>query len=370
MYKVYNNQEEFATNITDFLLKCIPDIRKTQLKIIPYILLGLILAESIVASDIAKKLKGDFTLVQHDSVVKRLRRFFANKLFKPYVFYDAIIKYIIKKFKSSHPDKIVQVVFDHMFSHDNYTVFMITMRIGKQGIPLWFRCFKGKSDESAFQEDLLKQGIKYVSDLFGNDFNLVFLADRWFNSTSLLEYIANLGHTFCVRAKKNIKIKLFDKKENKYVWKTLGDLPSYKNRAVYYKDAIITDKEFKVNIAISMNKGVAEPWIILTNGEANRAIRNYSYRFGAIECVFKSQKSNGFYLESCNNASLEVFTSMYAIACFGILFLTIQGIEYSKNNSCYKNVTIKTHTKRNGIKLKKTQKEGVEFLLKNKKCIL
>ena len=73
-------------------------------------------------------------------------------------------------------------------------------------------------------------------------------------------------------------------------------------------------------------------------------------RFGAIECVFKSQKSNGFYLKSCNNASLEVFTSMYAIACFGILFLTIQGIEYSKNNSCYKNVTIKTHTKRNGIK--------------------
>ena len=42
MYKVYNNQKEFATNITDFLLKCIPDIRKTQLKIIPYILLGLI----------------------------------------------------------------------------------------------------------------------------------------------------------------------------------------------------------------------------------------------------------------------------------------------------------------------------------------
>jgi len=170
-----------------------------------------------------------------------------------------LLSILLNKFKSSHTDKIVQVVFDHMFSHDNYTVFMITMRIGKQGIPLWFRCFKGKSDESAFQEDLLKQGIKYVSDLFGNDFNLVFLADRWFNSTSLLEYIANLGHTFCVRAKKNIKIKLFDKEENKYVWKTLGDLSSYKNRAVYYKDAIITDKEFKVNIAISMNKGVAKP---------------------------------------------------------------------------------------------------------------
>ena len=38
-----------------------------------------------------------------------------------------------------------------MFSNDNYTVFMITMRIGKQGIPLWFRCFEGKSCSDAFQ---------------------------------------------------------------------------------------------------------------------------------------------------------------------------------------------------------------------------
>ena len=43
-----------------------------------------------------------------------------------------------------------------MYSHDNFTVFMITMRIGKQCIPLWFRCFKGNNDPNAFQEELLK----------------------------------------------------------------------------------------------------------------------------------------------------------------------------------------------------------------------
>lgn len=57
MNKVYNTQEAFASGIKDFLKKAIPNIRKTQLNIIPYILLGLILAKSIVASDIAKNLK-------------------------------------------------------------------------------------------------------------------------------------------------------------------------------------------------------------------------------------------------------------------------------------------------------------------------
>ena len=92
MNKVYNNQEEIATKLKNFLLECFGNIRKTQLKIIPYIVIGMILAESVVASDIAKNLKGNFSLVQHDSVIRRIKRFFTNKLFNPYDFYDKIIR--------------------------------------------------------------------------------------------------------------------------------------------------------------------------------------------------------------------------------------------------------------------------------------
>ena len=44
-----------------------------------------------------------------------------------------------------------------MFSHSNYTIFMISMRVGTQGIPIYFKIFKGK-------------------------YELIFTADRWFNS--------------------------------------------------------------------------------------------------------------------------------------------------------------------------------------------
>ena len=227
MSKLYNTQGDFARGITEFIKKSIPNIRKTQIRIIPYIVLGMILSESVVASDIAKNLKDDFSLIQHDSVIRRIKRFFSNKLFNPYEFYDAIIRSVISTYKKKHNDKRVHIVFDHMFSHNNYTIFMITMRIGKQCIPLWFRCFKGKNCSDAFQEELIKEGITFVSSLFSSDFELIFLADRWFNSTSLMQHIDSLGHIFRFRLRTNHKIYVYDKKEKHYIWKWVKDLQSF-----------------------------------------------------------------------------------------------------------------------------------------------
>ena len=355
MNKVYNTQEEIASEMKDFLLKSNPNIRKTQLKIIPFISLGMILSESSVASDIAKTLKDEFSLVQHESVIRRIKRLFKNKLFDPYKFYDYVIRYVISNYKPKHDDKRIHIVFDHMFSHDNYTVFMITMRIGKQGIPLWFRCFKDKDDSNAFNEELLKDGISYVSSLFDPSYKLIFLADRWFNSTSLMQHIDSLGHTYCIRLKRNIKVFVYDKKEGHKVWKFLDEIEPYKYHSKSFNDILLTDNSYKTNIVISKTDGVSEPWIIVTNGSTKRAIKDYGYRFGAIESVFKNQKSNGFYIESVVKADLDYFTSMYTLVCFSTLYLTILGADYSKNNSCYKTVKITTHKYfiENGIRVKK-----------------
>ena len=86
MNKFYNTQQIISSNIKDFLLKVDSNIRKSQLNIIPFIIIGMILAESSTSSDIAKNLKDDFSLVQHDSVVRRIKRLFTNKYFNPYKF--------------------------------------------------------------------------------------------------------------------------------------------------------------------------------------------------------------------------------------------------------------------------------------------
>ena len=273
-----------------------------------------------------------------------------TKLFDSYLFYDHIIRFVINTYKKKHPDKDVHIVFDHMFSHDHFTVFMITMRFGKQCIRLWFRCFKDNNDTEAFKLKLMQDGISYVSSLFDKDFNLIFLGDRWFNSTKLMEHINSLGHTYNLRLKSNINVYHHDKKENHKIRKTVGQLPKKKYHSVYYKNIELTDSKYVVNIAIAPYGETSEPWIIATNGEPDKAIRDYNKRFGAVECIFKNQKSNGFYIENTVNCSLKYFETMYTIVCFTTLYLTILGSDFAKNSKCYKNVKIKTHTISHGKK--------------------
>ena len=338
MNKLYNTAKEFATNLSQTLKNAIPDIKKTQLNIIPYIILSMILSESCVPIDMAKVLKDEFSFIQTDSVIKRIRRFFSNELFKPYVFYQKLILYILNSFHSKHHDKTLYITFDHMFSKSNYTVFMFTMRVGTFGVPIWFKCFKDISKNGAFKLNTMKEGIEEVSKLFKNtDFNLVFLADRWFGSSKILDIINKLGHVYAIRLKGNIivyvngdKIKAKKLKHRKY-------------HSVIHENVFITDDRYKTTIVYSPTNNTKDPWIIVTNGDPSKALKSYSYRFGSIETMFKAQKSNGFNLEKISNASLDYFTTMYTMVCTCILFLTILGADYSKNTRCYKEVKIGTH---------------------------
>ncbi len=338
MNKEYNNMDNFASKFTEFLKNSIPNIRKTQLNILPYIILGMILSESCSAPDIAKSLKSSFPFIKHDSLIKRIRRFFSNRLFDPYVFYHKLIIHIISTYSKKHQDKRVHITFDHMFSKSNYTVFMITMRVGTQGIPLWFKCFKDISDNDAFKFETLKEGIKSVSDLFKDtDFDLIFLADRWFHSPKILGLIDSLGHTYCVRLKGNIIVYQNDIKMK------AKKLKHKKYHSVSHKNVLITKERFKTNIVYSSTEDTKDPWIIVTNGDTTRAIKDYSYRFGSIECVFKNQKSNGFNLEKISNSDIKSFEVMYTLVCTCVTYLTILGADYSKNPKCYKKVKFETH---------------------------
>ena len=88
-----------GSKFRNFISNVFKDARKTQLNIIPEIMLGMIVAEASSASKIAKKLKKIFPHVHYNSIVKRIRRFYNNKLFDSYSFYDSIIRYVIKNYK-------------------------------------------------------------------------------------------------------------------------------------------------------------------------------------------------------------------------------------------------------------------------------
>lgn len=129
MNKLYNTQENIARDLGKFFEK-VGNLSKPQLKIIPYITLGMIESESVVTADIVKKLKGDFLKVFPSSTTRRLERFFNNPRFDVYEFYDEILKEVIKNYKINK--KEIYITIDHMYCRDDFTILVFSLKIDKQ----------------------------------------------------------------------------------------------------------------------------------------------------------------------------------------------------------------------------------------------
>lgn len=141
MNKLYNTQKNLARDLAKFFQKTTM-ITKPQLKIIPYIILGMIEAESVVTADIVKKLKGNFLKVFPASTTRRLERFFNNPKFDVYEFYDEIIREVIKNYKINK--KEIHITMDHMYCRDDFTVLVFSMRLGKQRNTIMVQKFQRK----------------------------------------------------------------------------------------------------------------------------------------------------------------------------------------------------------------------------------
>ena len=233
-----------------------------------------------------------------------------------------------------------------MFCKDKFTILLFSLRIGKQGIPLWFRCFKGKHNSSAYKSSLINDGISYCANLFSNhNCHIIFLADRWFPNIDVLSHIQNIGCFFCFRTKSFFRFSYLNSR-GKLISSQLRDInPSKKTK--YFFNAFFTRKAFVTNIVVARTVNTKEPWYLITNDTPSRAIRHYSYRF-SIECIFKSQKSNGFRLESTNTQKESHFISLFTIMCIALLWLTILGSDYIKNKHHYHLHIRDTKKRKNG----------------------
>ena len=221
------------------------------------------------------------------------------------------------------------------FARINLLFFFSLFAFGKQGIPIWFRCFKGIHNSDAYSLSLIKEGISFCSSRFSSkNCHIIFLADRWFPNTDILSFIQNLRCFFCFRCKSFFRFYYYNS-NGVLLSKHLRDIKPHKYASVVRRDVLFTRKLFKTNIVVSNYSNTSDPWFLITNDNTSRAVRNYSYRFGSIECIFKSQKSNGFRLESTNTQKIDNFISLFTIMCVALLWLTIIGADYVKNKHHY-----------------------------------
>lgn len=359
MNKLYNNFDEVASDMFNYFKNCIPSISKNHLKFLPYIILGMVDSESVVTSDISSSINSDFFSNNTDTIQKRVWRFLNNVNVDIYYYFNCIIRKVIQDISNVRHNELI-VTLDHMFTKNNFVTLMFTLKIDNQGIPIWFSTERTLSNchceiqkysrKKIFRENFIFNALDEVIDLLAPlNTKITFLADRWFFNLKLLKHIESKGHYYCFRAKENSNVKFlfYDKKEKHEVYSYLSALRSTRYSSKYY-NVELGDLKLRCNISVSRTLlNEEEPWYIVSNIEPNKAIRKYKHRFGSIEMFFKSQKTNGFYLESTKTKNLHAFETLYGIACIAALWLNIIATDYIKNHIHVKKVINIRYNKKN-----------------------
>lgn len=155
------------------------------------------------------------------------------------------------------------------------------------------------------------------------------------------------GCFYCIRAKSFFTFSFYDSK-GFFRTSHLRDINPVAQHSKVLKNVFFTRKLFKTNIVVpTYSNHPNDIWYIVTNDDTRLATKNYSYRFGSIECIFKSQKSNGFRLESTNIKLIEHFISLFTVMCIALTWLTIIGSDHVKNKHTY-HLKIRDVRKRKG----------------------
>lgn len=204
----------------------------------------------------------------------------------------------------------------------------------------------------ACQLKLIKEGIGDTDKLLkekNRQLEIIYLADRWFDNCKIMKYIEELGGTYCIRIKSRLTFYIHNYGEIAGYTK---DVKPKEKEEQYFERVTIIKHRYDTKMAVSKKEGHEEAIYVLTNGKVEDGIKNYSYRFGSIECIFKNQKSNGFRLESTKMKNIQSFKTMFGIMCVALVRLIILGVEY----------TIKKEKNKIKIKIYKKKDKGKRII--------
>lgn len=320
-----NNQEYITTELEKILYEILP-ITSKRLKNLVYIIIGIILSKSVELSDIAEKLKDDFTDATEDSKMKRIYRFFkASPMNSEYV-YSFFIEEVIRKYVKRNNNRKVIIIFDHTTLDDRFVILKFSLKVGKRAIPLWYKIFEYKEKGNKSFEHV-KQGIMELNEIFASyDYEVILLADRGFKSIDLFKFIDKLGWKYCIRCTNDVLAKIEGKEKIKY----LRDITPIKNGIRKFNEILLSAANYKCNLAVCKAENSEDTWYLITNMDSKNAVREYKKRF-IIEEIFRDLKSNGFNMEGTWTEDIVYFKNLYLCLSIAYTWMIILGADCSKN---------------------------------------
>lgn len=250
------------------------------------------------------------------STVRRFSRWLHNKRIRVHELYGPIIRDAVLEWK----DNLIYLALDTSMLWDRFCHIRLSIIYRGRAIPLIWKTIEHGSSTVAFESycDLLEKAAR----LLPTHCKVVFLADRGFADTRLMDYLSQRLHWhWRIRIKSSFMVYRRHQRRCK-----ISSISLKHGQARFWHNVYITDKRYgAVHLALAKPHGTKEDWLIVSDQPTHvSTFDEYGLRFD-IEENFLDDKSSGFQLESSLFRSAQALSRLCLVLAVATLFLVCQG---------------------------------------------
>ncbi len=320
-------------NLID-LIKPFMNIRRSQIKTLLALVVGLIRGGTIGVAAIGRSMEGP-ALEKHR--IKRVDRYLGNNNF------DRVgaARDLIQKLCESY--KRVFVSIDWTDGEDGvHTILEASLVTRSRAIPIWVKVAV-KCDLQGRQNFLEEEFLEELTNLFPRNKEVVILADRGFHRVSFLKKLKQLGFRFIVRLPMNTWM------DSPSFHGVLGDLVVKRG---FFRDFgwifLHKRERLKVRVVVCFDYEQEETWLLATNLDLRfkAVIEAYGRRF-EIEETNKDIKNerNGLKLRGLKLSSPERLERLLLVVSLAYVVMVLAGV-YGERKRIHRRLMANTERNR------------------------
>jgi len=285
-----------------------------HMKTLAWMVTGLLLSDKISLTAWVPFIKSSAQYAQ--STVRRLARWLNNERIEVYELYGPLIQAAL----ADWGDQRLRLALDTSLLWNKYCIVRISVIYRGRAVPLVWTVLEHRSSSVAYTAyaDLLDLAAR----LLPADCTVLFLADRGFADTQLLQHLRRLGWHWRIRIKGNFQVC--------YQGRTckLKDVKLAQGEAQFWQQVWVTQDYYgPVHLALARPNGLRECWYVLSDEPTSAdTFAEYGERFD-IEENFLDDKSNGFQLEASLIRSANALKRLCLVLAVATLYLVTQGTE-------------------------------------------
>jgi hypothetical protein len=304
--------------LVDYITELLPWAHGHQIKGITAVVEAIIEKQTGNQAELAR------SFGNQEAGVKRVNRLLHNERLDPRDLADAVLEEAISKLPTGGK---VRTTIDWT-SEDNQQLLVVSLVFGRRAMPIYWRAYDNsvlKGRTHRYERAVIKRVVKRLRQVVGRK-RLRITADRGFADVELFKLLEELGVTFFIRVKGNVKICLWQS------WHKLNSMGFAKNARTRNLGHRLYCESSPHHLFITMSrarnrKGKWGIWYLVSNVNccAKVAATEYGYRFDCEEGFRDAKWWLGF--AEARIKEIKAWSRMFALFAITLLVLVHLGLK-------------------------------------------